>query len=123
MKNLKTNKIIITLAIVLAVILGLTVRSFADDNIQAINPSEVIGGSSNSNTNTNGNTNANTNTNVNTNGTNSNKVNNVNTSSSYNNTNLPSTGLEDYSPLFIIVGALVVVAIVAYKKANYYKDI
>lgn len=118
MKNLKTNKIIITLAIVLAVILGLTVSSFADDNIQAINPSEVIGGSGSS-TGANDNT-PNTNK-VNT--ANTNKVNNVNASSSYNNTNLPSTGLEDYSPLFIVAGALVVVAIVAYKKANYYKDI
>lgn len=122
MKNLKVNKVIVLLTIVLAVILGLTVSSFADDNIQVINPSDVIGNSSSSGSNSNANTGANTNTNANVNNTN--KINNVNISrSSYNNTNLPSTGLEDHTPLFIIVGGLAVVAIIAYKKANYYKGI
>lgn len=121
MKNLKTNKIIVTLAIILAIVLGLTVNSFAEEQIQAINPSDVVGGSSSSTSAKDNATNTNKVNTVNT--ANTNKVNNVNSSSSYNNTNLPSTGLEDYSPLFIVAGALVVVAIVAYKKANYYKDI
>lgn len=125
MKNLKTNKIIITLSIILAIILGLTVISFADDNVQVINPSDVIGGGTNTDTNANNNTNTKTNnTNTNKTNTNVNKINNVNTSSSsYNNTNLPSTGLEDHTPLFVIVGILAVVAVIAYKKANYYKGI
>ena len=125
MKNLKVNKVIVLLTIVLAVILGLTVSSFADDNIQIINPSDVIGNSSSSGSSSNANTNTGANSNTNANVNNTNRINNVNTSSSssYNNTNLPSTGLEDHTPLFLIVGLLAVVAIVAYKKANYYKGI
>ena len=94
MKKLKVNKIILTLAVVFAVILGLTVIANADE-IQAINPSDVV------TSNSTGNTNANANT----------------------NTNLPKTGLTDYSVLFVVIGALAVIGIVAYKKANYYKDI
>ncbi len=120
MKNLESKKIILTLIVVLAVVLGLTVKSFAEDSIQQINPSDVIG-SGNSTTqpnNSSDNTSKNnTNTNVNTN-SNSNKNTN-----SYNNTNLPSTGLKDYSKLFIVGGALMVIAIVAYKKVKYYKEI
>lgn len=117
MKNLKTNKIIVTLAIILAIVVGLTVNSLADDNIQTINPSDVIGGSSNSNTNVN----ANINVNANTNG---NKINNITTNtSSYNNTNLPSTGLEDHTALFVVIGTLVIIGVIAFKKVNDYKDI
>lgn len=123
MKKLKTNKIIVTLVVVLAIVLGLTISSFADNNVQVINPSDVIGGNTGSTTGSSSNTNTGANTNANKTNTNVNKLNNVNSSSSYNNTNLPSTGLEDHTPLFIIVGVLAVVAIIAYKKANYYKGI
>lgn len=117
MKNLKNNKVIAMLVIVLTIILGLTVSSFADDNIQVINPSDVIGGGSSSSANTNANTNANVNTNAN-------KINNVTTNtSSYNNTNLPSTGLEDHTALFVVIGTLAIIGVIAFKKVNDYKDI
>lgn len=120
MKNLKVNKIILTLVVVFAVVLGLTVSSNADE-IQAINPSDVVTSnpSGNENTNANANTNANTNKNSNTN-KNAISYNNTNVNT---NTNLPKTGLTDYSVLFVVIGALAVIGLVAYKKANDYKDI
>ena len=56
MKKLKVNKIILTLAVVFAVILGLTVIANADE-IQAINPSDVVTSNSTGNTNANANNN------------------------------------------------------------------
>ena len=120
MKNLKSRKIILTLAIVLAVITGLTFSVNADE-IQQINPTDVVGNNTstkNSSANSNSSSNANTNKNV-SNNTNKNTT-------SYNNTNtsnLPKTGLKDYAPLFATIGAFSVIALIAYKKANYYKDI
>lgn len=115
MKNLKNNKAIVMLVIILTITFGLTVSSLADDNIQTINPSDVIG--SGSSTNANANTNANVSTNAN-------KINNITTNtSSYNNTNLPSTGLEDHTALFVVIGTLSIIGIIAFKKVNDYKDI
>ena len=120
MKKLKVNKIILTLAVVFAVILGLTVIANADE-IQAINPSDVVTSNSTGNTNANANTNANSNSaNNNTARNNTTTYNNANANT---NTILPKTGLTDYSVLFVVIGALAVIGIVAYKKANYYKDI
>jgi LPXTG-motif cell wall-anchored protein len=124
MKKLKVNKIILTLAVVFAVILGLTVIANADE-IQAINPSDVVTSNSTGNTNANANTNANSNSNSANNNTarnNTTTYNNTNANANTN-TNLPKTGLTDYSVLFVVIGALAVIGIVAYKKANYYKDI
>lgn len=124
MKKLKVNKIILTLAVVFAVILGLTVIANADE-IQAINPSDVVTSNSTGNTNANANTNANSNSNSANNNTARNNTTTYNkTNANANtNTNLPKTGLTDYSVLFVVIGALAVIGIVAYKKANYYKDI
>ncbi len=128
MKNLKSRKIILTLAIVLAVITGLTFSVNADE-IQQINPTDVVGNNTstkNSSANSNSSSNANTNKSSNAN-TNKNVSNNTNkNTTSYNNTNtsnLPKTGLKDYAPLFATIGAFAVIALIAYKKANYYKDI
>lgn len=116
MKNLKMNKVIVLLTIVLSIILGLTLSSFAaDGNVQVINPSDVIGGGSTPSSTPGNNTNANTN---------ANKINNVTTNtSSYNNTNLPSTGLEDHTALFVVIGTLAIIGVIAFKKVNDYKDI
>ena len=122
MKKLKVNKIILTLAVVFAVILGLTVIANADE-IQAINPSDVVTSNSTGNTNANANANSNSNSaNNNTARNNTTTYNNTNANANTN-TNLPKTGLTDYSVLFVVIGALAVIGIVAYKKANYYKDI
>lgn len=128
MKNLKSRKIILTLSIVLAVITGLTFSVNADE-IQQINPTDVVGNNTstkNSSANSNSSSNANTNKSSNAN-TNKNVSNNTNkNTTSYNNTNtsnLPKTGLKDYAPLFATIGAFAVIALIAYKKANYYKDI
>ena len=124
LRNNEVNKIILTLAVVFAVILGLTVIANADE-IQAINPSDVVTSNSTGNTNANANTNANSNSNSANNNTarnNTTTYNNTNANANTN-TNLPKTGLTDYSVLFVVIGALAVIGIVAYKKANYYKDI
>lgn len=112
MKNLKVNKIIIVLAIVLAVILGLT---FSVNAFESINPVQVVGNDTSDNSNSNANSNKNSNANKNAISYNNTNVN--------NNTNLPKTGLTDYSVLFVVIGALAIIGIVAYKKASYYKDI
>lgn len=123
----KTSKIIFILSIVLAIVLGLTIKSKAETEIQQIDPVPLVG-----NNTSNGATAGENGTNENKNGINSinaSKNNTTNINSSKNitkanvNQNLPSTGIEDYTPLFIIVGGLVVVAIVAYKKAEYYKKV
>ncbi len=120
MKNLKVNKIIIVLAVVLAVILGLTISVKAEE-YQSINPSDVIttNGTSNGSNNSNARNNSNASNNSNSN-KNAISYNNTNVN---NNTNLPKTGLTDYSVLFVVIGALAIIGIVAYKKASYYKDI
>ena len=118
MKNLKVNKIIIVLAIVLAVILGLT---FSVNAAESINPVQVIGNDTSDNSNSNSNSNSNANSNKNSNA-NKNAISYNNTNVN-NNTNLPKTGLTDYSVLFVVIGALAIIGIVAYKKASYYKDI
>lgn len=125
MKNLKSSKIILALVVILAVIMGLTFNVNADE-IQQINPTDVVNSASNTNSNQNTKSNSNSNASVNKN-TSKNNTEKNNTTTSYNNantnTNLPKTGLADYSALFVVIGALAVVAIVAFKKANYYKDI
>lgn len=77
------------------------------------------------NTNTNTNTNINTNTNnTNTNNTNTNKTNtNTNNSSIYNNTSLPSTGIEDSIPVAMLVVVFCISAVYAYKKIRDYRNI
>lgn len=123
------------LVILLSVVLIGTTGVFAadeldfdlDDNTSSntSNTSNSSNTANNTNTNKN-NTNTNSNkSNTNTNNTNTNNANANKNSSTYNNTNtnLPKTGLTDYSVLFVVIGALAVIGIVAYKKANYYKDI
>lgn len=125
MKNLKSSKIILALVVILAVIMGLTFNVNADE-IQQINPTDVVNSASNTNSNQNTKSNSNSNASANKN-TSKNNTEKNNTTTSYNNantnTNLPKTGLADYSALFVVIGALAVFAIVAFKKANYYKDI
>lgn len=73
------------------------------------------------NTNTN---NANTNTNnTNTNTNNTNNTNKTNNSSVYNNTNLPSTGIEDSIPVALLVVVFGISAVYAYKKIKEYRNI
>lgn len=73
------------------------------------------------NTNTN---NANTNTNkTNTNTNNTNNTNKTNNSSVYNNTNLPSTGIEDSIPVALLVVVFGISAVYAYRKIKEYRNI
>ena len=80
-------------------------------------------GSTNTNTNSTSNTNSSANTNAN---TNRNTLANTSTNrngSSYNNTNLPSTGLAETGSIVCIIFALVVSAIYAFKKIRDYNNI
>lgn len=80
--------------------------------------------SNKTNTNTNSNK-SKTNTNSNKSNTNSLNTNGVrgNNVSSYNNTNLPKTGLQDSLPVVLLVVVFGISAVYAYKKINYYRNI
>lgn len=79
----------------------------------------------NTNTNTNNtNTNTNTNnTNTNTNNTNTNNTNKTNSTTIYNNTSLPKTGIEDSIPVAILLVVFGISAVYAYKKIKDYRNI
>lgn len=80
-------------------------------------------GNTNTGTNTTNTTNnINNNTNNTANNTNNN-TNNTNNSSIYNNTNLPSTGIEDSIPVAMLVVVFGISAIYAYKKIKDYRNI
>lgn len=80
-------------------------------------------GNTNTATNTTNNINNNTNNVTNNTSNNTNNTNNTNNSSIYNNTNLPSTGIEDSIPVAMLVVVFGISAIYAYKKINDYRNI
>ena len=93
---------------------------------QAAPASETSGSNSASNnsgtnSNTSGTTNLSTTTNNNaaTNNSNATSLN----SSSYNNTNLPETGLQDSLPIAVLVVVLGISAVYAYKKIKDYQNV
>jgi len=112
MKNLKKNKIIMAIVIFL-VMLSFGMQVFADNDIVVIGPTD-------NNTTTTTNTDNNTAVNNATAPNNILTTNNT-TNSSYNTTNLPKTGIEDYTFIFILITVCGVSAIYAYKKVNDYK--
>lgn len=76
--------------------------------------------SNNSNSNSN-NSNSNSNrNNANTNNSNALRTNNTNT---YNNTNLPKTGIQDSLPMVLLVVVFGISAVYAYKKIKDYRNI
>ena len=141
MKNLTNLKKVLTVVIAIAVICLSTSVFAANDftslssslnnnnggnGSQAAPASETSGSNSASNnsgtnSNTSGTTNLSTTTNNNaaTNNSNATSLN----SSSYNNTNLPETGLQDSLPIAVLVVVLGISAVYAYKKIKDYQNL
>lgn len=128
----KSKLLKVFLVVVVSIALTLTsVQTFAATNfIDITNEATTDTNAASENTNTNtGSTNTNTNSASNTNSsanTNRNTLANTSTNrngSSYNNTNLPSTGLAETGSIVCIIFALVVSAIYAFKKIRDYNNI
>lgn len=125
MKKSKVMKLILTIILGMVIAFTATQVLAADDDdlLEDFSPNNT----NNSSLNTNNANNAN-NTNIansNTNNTNSNTnlVSNNTNSSSYNNTNLPKTGIEDSMPVVVLVVIFGISAVYAYKKINDYKNV
>ena len=81
-----------------------------------------INNTTNSTKTNNTTTNSTTNKTVSNNATN-NSVLRTNNTSTYNNSSLPKTGIEDSLPITVLVVVLGISAVYAYKKIQYYKNI
>ena len=126
MKNLKNAKKVLVMIVMMGIIL-LATNVFAEDpwgdlnntlnntNTQNTNSSSNILSNVSSNTSNTANTSNTLNTTLNT----ANKVN----TSSYNNTNLPDTGVEDSLPAVVLVVVIGISAVYAYKKIKDYQNI
>ena len=126
MKNSKLVKVVIG-AIVSLIVVAMANQVFADNVTDLTN---ALGNSSSSSNNSSTN-NITSNTALN-NTTRNNTVNNTiknnsvlttNNTSSYNNTSLPKTGIEDHIPATILLVVFGVSAVYAYKKIQDYRNI
>ena len=122
MKNSKVVKIILIMLIGFIILLcsksAMAVSNFTDltDTLDGNNTTSSLTGGNNTTNNT-----ANT-----ANNTTNNTTNNVlktNNTSNYNNSALPSTGLESSMPAIILVVVFAISAVYAYKKTSDYKNI
>ncbi len=131
MKKLNIVKgLLITLVSLSMIMFTTNFVSAADENF--VNFDEAVGSNSSTNkANTNSNK-ANTNSNKNKANTNSNKsnTNSLNTNgvrgnnvSTYNNTSLPKTGLQESLPTVLLVVVFGISAVYAYKKIKDYRNI
>ena len=112
MKNSKLVKTVLIMLISIIMIL-VSKEIFAAD----IDITPSINNTTNSTT-----TNSTTNKTVSNNATN-NSVLRTNNTSTYNNSSLPKTGIEDSLPITVLVVVLGISAVYAYKKIQYYKNI
>ena len=126
MKNSKLVKIVLVVIMSLAVIIA-TKSSFA---ATSLDPNSLTGTSTTGNNGATNNTSSNSllsNSSLNNSTISNNTTNNVvlttNNTSSYNNTSLPKTGVEDSMPIAVLVVVLGISAVFAYKKIQDYKNI
>lgn len=126
MKNSKLVKVVMG-AIISLIVVAMANQVFADNVTDLTN---ALGNSSSS-SNSSSTNNITSNTALN-NTTRNNTVNNTiknnsvlttNNTSSYNNTSLPKTGIEDHIPATILLVAFGVSAVYAYKKIQDYRNI
>ena len=124
--------VVVSIALTLTSVQTFAATNFIDITNEATTDTNTASGDTNTNsntgsTNTNTNSASNTNSSANTNAnTNRNTLANTSTNrngSSYNNTNLPSTGLTETGSIVCIIFALVVSAIYAFKKIRDYNNI
>ena len=125
MKNSKLVKVVMG-AIISLIVVTMANQVFADNVTDLTN---ALGNSSSSSNNSTNNITGNTALN---NTTRNNTVNNTiknnsvlttNNTSSYNNTSLPKTGIEDHIPATILLVVFGVSAVYAYKKIQDYRNI
>lgn len=120
MKKERLLKVILTI-IMLVALLGMSINTFAAtlDDTPVIDITNTV-----VNTNTSTNTGVNTNTGINVNtGTGNTYNTNINTNTGTNTTNLPNTGIAENTMFVVAVIALSIIAIYAYTKIKYYKNI
>jgi len=117
---MKNSKLVKTVLIMLISIIMILVSKgiFAAD----IDITPSINNTTNSTKTNNTTTNSTTNKTVSNNATN-NSVLRTNNTSTYNNSSLPKTGIEDSLPITVLVVVLGISAVYAYKKIQYYKNI
>ena len=121
------------LKIMLVIIMGVVLLAMST-NVFALSDDDFGLDITTDNTNTNsgtidltnsvptpGNTNTNTNTNVDTNNANTNT--NLNTNTNNYNTSLPEAGLAENTIVIVAVTVLAIIAIFAYTRIKYYKNI
>lgn len=117
MKNSKLVKTVLIMLISIIMIL-VSKEIFAAD----IDITPSINNTTNSTKTNNTTTNSTTNKTASNNATN-NSVLRTNNTSTYNNSSLPKTGIEDSLPITVLVVVLGISAVYAYKKIQYYKNI
>ena len=129
MKNSKLVKVVMG-AIISLIVVAMANQVFADNVTDLTNALGNSSSSSNSSSTNNSTNNTTSNTALNNttrNNTVNNKTNNVvlttNNTSSYNNTSLPKTGIEDHIPATILLVVFGVSAVYAYKKIQDYRNI
>ena len=118
MKNSKLVKIVLIMLI--SVIMILMSREVFPANDIDITPTSNNTISNSSSTNT---TKSSTNNVLSSNNKTNNSVLRTNNTSTYNNSSLPKTGIEDSLPITVLVIVLGISAVFAYKKIQYYKNI
>ena len=129
MKNSKLVKVVMG-AIISLIVIAMANQVFADNVTDLTNALGNSSSSSNSSSTNNSTNNTTSNTALN-NTTRNNTVNNTtnnavlttNNTSSYNNTSLPKTGIEDHIPATILLVVFGVSAVYAYKKIQDYRNI
>ena len=129
MKNSKLVKVVMG-AIISLIVVAMANQVFADNVTDLTNALGNSSSSSNSSSTNNSTNNTTSNTALN-NTTRNNTVNNTtntavlttNNTSSYNNTSLPKTGIEDHIPATILLVVFGVSAVYAYKKIQDYRNI
>ena len=129
MKNSKLVKVVMG-AIRSLIVVAMANQVFADNVTDLTNALGNSSSSSNSSSTNNSTNNTTSNTALN-NTTRNNTVNNTtnnavlttNNTSSYNNTSLPKTGIEDHIPATILLVVFGVSAVYAYKKIQDYRNI
>lgn len=129
MKNSRLVKVVMG-AIISLIVVAMANQVFADNVTDLTNALGNSNSSSNSSSTNNSTNNTTSNTALNNttrNNTVNNKTNNVvlttNNTSSYNNTSLPKTGIEDHIPATILLVVFGVSAVYAYKKIQDYRNI
>lgn len=121
MKNSKLVKIVLIMLIsVIMILMSREVFAANDIDITPTINSTSNNTISNSSTNT---TKSSTNNVLSSNNKTNNSVLRTNNTSTYNNSSLPKTGIEDSLPITVLVIVLGISAVFAYKKIQYYKNI